>query len=84
MKNRYLTLESRREIEALYLSGMELASIADSLNVHLATIYRELARGYTGEIDKNGRRGYNAAAHEIFLQSLKRRGHKDTSSADSL
>lgn len=77
MTCRYMTFDDRKRLEELYTKGDELTSIADSLGVHLATIYRELARGYTGEIDKNGRSGYSAdLAQKAILESLKRRGRK--------
>lgn len=73
---KYLSLQDRKKIEALYASGSKPNDIAAEIGVHLATIYRELARGYTGELDDNGRRGYNAVyAHEEFLDSMRRRGH---------
>ena len=75
MKCRYLTFDDRKKIEALYVSGASLAAIADTLGVHLVTIYRELARGSCGDLDKNGREKYSAeAAQKAFLESMKRRG----------
>lgn len=43
MTCRYLTLEDRRSLEQLYSQGAGLSDIANSLKVHIATIYRELA-----------------------------------------
>nr|DAP39804.1 MAG TPA: RNaseH [Caudoviricetes sp.] len=79
MTCRYLTLEDRKSLERLYDQGAGLSDIATSLGVHLATIYRELTRGDTGEIDKNGREGYNAElAQKALQESLKRRGRRQT------
>lgn len=45
--------------------------------MHISTIYRELNRGSTGELDANGRAGYDAElAQKKMLESLKRRGKK--------
>ncbi len=77
MTNSYLKYEDRRNLEALYKSGESLTDIAAKLGVHLATIYRELTRGYTGKLDKNGRGDYNAdTAQKAFLESLKQRGRR--------
>ncbi len=74
---RYLTFENRKTLEALYAANEELTTIAAALGVHLATVYRELIRGDTGELDKNGRNGYNAElAQGTIQQSLKRRGRR--------
>ena len=77
MTCRYLTYEDRKSIEALYTAGVSLADIASELGVHLATIYRELKRGGTGELDGNGRGGYSAElAQKTVQDSIKRRGHR--------
>ena len=57
-KYRYLTFEDRKKIEAWYLLGDRPADIAARLSVHHTTIYKELQRGATGELDRNqpGRR----------------------------
>ena len=63
----------------LYGDGAEISDIAASLNVHISTIYRELTKGDTGLLDKNGRRGYSAElAQKATQESLKRRGGKRT------
>lgn len=77
MNCRYLTFEDRHNIERLYSQGEGLADIAHSLGVHISTIYREMSRGNTGELDKNGREGYSSElAQKTFQESLKRRGHR--------
>lgn len=79
MTCRYLTLEDRRSLEQLYSQGAGLSDIASSLKVHIATVYRELARGDTGELNEHGREGYSAeVAQKAFQDSLKRRGRKQT------
>ena len=77
MTYKYLVYEDRKRLEALYNDRKDLPDIANALGVHLATIYRELARGSTGELDRNGRNGYSAdLAQKAVQQSFKRRGHK--------
>lgn len=74
---RYFTYEDRKHFEEQYNAGAALPDIADTLGVHISTIYRELNRGSTGEIDTNGRAGYDAElAQKTMLESLKRRGKR--------
>lgn len=76
-KYRYLTFEDRKKIEAWHLIGDRPADIAARLSVHYTTIYKELQRGATGELDKNQREGYSAEPAERRLrESFKRRGKK--------
>ena len=61
MRNyRYLTLADREKLESHYLKGERPQDIADTLGVHVATIYKELKRGDTGKLDSNMRQGYSA------------------------
>lgn len=77
MTFRYLTFDDRKKLENLYIHGEDLCTIANHIGVHLATIYRELMRGYTGELDINGRNGYSAdIAQKTILTNLKHRGRK--------
>ena len=48
----------RETLEASYLKGARPQDIADTLGVHVATIYKELKRGDTGKLDGNMRQGY--------------------------
>ena len=76
-KYRYLTFEDRKKIEAWHLIGDRPADIAARLCVHYTTIYKELQRGATGELDRNQREGYSAELAERRLrESFKRRGKK--------
>ena len=77
MTCRYLTYEGRKNLEALYANGESLTDIASKLGVHLATVYRELTRGGTGEIDNNGRCGYSAElGQKRVSENFKRRGRR--------
>ena len=74
---RYFTYEDRKHFEEQYKAGAALPDIADTLGVHISTVYRELNRGSTGELDANGRTGYDAElAQKNMLESLKRRGKR--------
>ena len=77
MTCRYLTYEDRKKLETLYADGESLTDIAAKLGVHLATVYRELTRGGTGEIDNNGRCGYSAElGQKRVSENFKRRGRR--------
>ena len=78
MRNyRYLTLADREALESHYLKGERPQDIADALGVHVATIYKELKRGDTGDIDRNMRQGYSAKLAQLRLQkNFKCRGRK--------
>lgn len=77
MTCRYLTYEGRKNLEALYADGESLTYIASKLGAHLATVYRELTRGGTGELDNNGRCGYSAElGQKRVSENFKRRGRR--------
>lgn len=74
---RYLTLADREALESHYLKGERPQDIADALGVHVATIYKELKRGDTGDVDRNMRQGYSAKLAQLRLQkNFKCRGRK--------
>ena len=74
---RYLTFGDREKIETEYAAGGRPADIAIDLGVHVATIYKELKRGDTGQLDKNMRREYSAElAQRRLIESFKCRGRK--------
>jgi len=55
LSKRHLMLKDRMELERLYGKGFGAAEIATKLKVHRSTVYNELKRGDTGEMDENGR-----------------------------
>jgi IS30 family transposase len=76
---KYLTLEDRHEIERRYGAGDRPADIARSLEIHPATIYREIAKGDTGKLDKYQRPEYSAElAQRRVQENLRRRGKRNT------
>ena len=76
-KYRYLTFDDRQQIEAWHARGDRPLEIAARLGVHTATIYHELQRGYTGEVDAAQREVYSAEqAQKSVRESIKRRGRR--------
>ena len=72
---RYIDFRDREQIAARYLNGDRVADIAAGLGATTATVYRELKRGETGELDRNQRREYNPVLAQQRVQaSFKRRG----------
>lgn len=80
MSKRHLTLKDRMELEALYEKGRGVEQIAAKLKVHRSTVYNELKRGDTGEMDGNGRMGYSAElAQRTVIENYRRRRTNGTS-----
>ena len=76
-KYKFLTLDDRNMIEQLYLNGDRVQDIADKLGVHAATIYLDLKRGYTGDLDNNQRPAYDPIlAQKAAQEGLRRRGKR--------
>lgn len=74
---KYLSLKDRRQIEKLHRSGARALDIAMRLGVHTATVYHELSRGYTGELDNNQRQDYSAdLAQRRVQENFRNRGKK--------
>ena len=69
---KHLTLQDRRTLEELYAGGCNADEIAEKLGVHRATVYNELKRGDTGEMDDNGRIGYSAETAQRRAYELRR------------
>lgn len=76
-KYKYLTLQDRKDISGQYLRGDRVLDIALALGVHPATIYLELKRGRTDELDKNQRPHYDPIqAQRVIQEGFRRRGHR--------
>lgn len=72
-----LTYDDRKQLEALYNAGVKITALATAMNVHRVTIYRELRRGNTHEMDENGRFGYSAKlAQQYICESNARHGRR--------
>ena len=77
-----LNYEERKKIEVMYAEGKSKREIADAVEVNISTLYRELLRGETEELNGKGRRGYSAAKAQGKVEiNLKRRGRKRSVSA---
>ena len=84
-KYKYLTLNDRQRIAAWYLNGERACDIAKWLGVHTATIYHELQRGQSGELDKNQRLAYDPKiAQKSVQEGFKRRGRRQKISKAAL
>jgi IS30 family transposase len=70
---RHMTLEDRKVLEARYNNGQSITGIARAMSFNWSTIYRELQRGDTGEIDSNGRAGYSAELGQMRIYNAKQR-----------
>ena len=74
LKKRHLELKDREKLERLYAKGRRVEEIAAELKVHRSTIYNELRRGDTGEMDENGRVKYSALlAQRTTLDNYRQR-----------
>jgi IS30 family transposase len=70
-----LTKDDRQTIEKMHSAGYLAREIAASVGVSTATVCRELARGYTGELTAERRPVYSAAVAEgIVRANARRRG----------
>ena len=69
---KHIMLADRQRIEEMYGAGMMPVEIAVKIGVHHATIYNELRRGDTGEIDRNGRIGYSAELAQSKVYNRRR------------
>ena len=68
---KHMTLEERKVLETRYNAGQSVPGIADAMGFSFSTIYKELKRGDTGAMDKNGRAGYSAALGQRRLYNKK-------------
>ncbi len=77
MSGMYLTIGQRREIERLYAEDKAPSEIAEHVGVTTATIYRELHRGDTGELNKHYSPAYSAEIAEKTVRlSMRNRGRR--------
>lgn len=78
-KYKLLSYNDRMRLEVMYLNNERPSDIADKLDVHIATVYKELQRGRTGKLDKNLRLEYSAnLAQRMITESLRNRGRTET------
>ena len=78
-KYKIITREDRQAIERAYLGGATAGAIAAKIGVATSSVYREIAWGYTGHIDRNGRPAYSATvAQAEATEKMSCRGHPFT------
>lgn len=74
MSGKHLVFVDRLEMEQLYGDGVSIEEIAVRLKTSQSTVYNELRRGDTGEMDRNGRIGYSAElAQRKIIQNYRKR-----------
>lgn len=77
MAGRYLTIGQRREIERLHEADKSPSEIAAVVGVTVQTIYRELHRGETGELNTHYRPAYSAETAERAVRlSMRNKGRR--------
>lgn len=69
-----LTMKDRRQIAQMYSAEMSVMRIAAEIGCHAATVYDELRRGATGELDENMRPKYDPERGQEVYQANMRRG----------
>lgn len=74
---KYITQDARQSIAECWENGARVLDIAQIVGVHPSTIYEELKRGETGNLDKNQRMEYDPElAERRFQENLRRRGNR--------
>ncbi len=72
--NKWLAYDDRKAIEKMYAEGKTVDEIARITGRNRATIYKELRKGDTGEMDQNGRPGYSAKIAQEYTYKVRRGG----------
>lgn len=81
-KYKYLSFLDRQTIEKMYAAGARPIDIAEKIGCHTATVYTELQRGHTGELDANQRPAYSAEiAQRTVQEGFRRRGRRTAAHA---
>ena len=72
-----LTLNDRKVIAKRWADGESAVSIAKGLGRSPGTIYAELTRGHTGELDLNSRPKYDPERGQaVYQANLRKRGSR--------
>ena len=75
----YITIDQRRKIEEMYEAGARVVDIAAKIGRSVAATYKEIKRGYTGQLDGNKRPKYSADhAQTITQENIRCRGRHAT------
>lgn len=71
-----LTMEDRKVLAEMWAAGERAAVIAAKLGVCPDTVYKELKRGYTGELNELSRPAYDPVRGQAeYQRRLRNRGH---------
>lgn len=72
-----ITFDDRKAIAALYEKDITIAEISEAVGVPKKTLYGELKRGDTGELDQNQRPAYDPVlAQKTYQENIRRRGRR--------
>lgn len=72
-----LTLIDRRVIAKRWAAGDSAVAIAEGLGCSPGTVYSELARGDTGELDLNSRPKYSPELGQaVYQANIRKRGNR--------
>lgn len=83
MRTKALSLQDREKIARDYGAGKSPADIAYEIGVCQATIYSDLKRGYTGELDVNQRPAYDPVlAQRVYQENIRKRGNRRRASGE--
>ena len=73
-----LTLKDRKVIAKRWADGDSAVAIAEGLGRSPGTIYAELTRGHTGELDRNSRPQYDPELGQaVYQANLRKRGNRE-------
>lgn len=76
-QTRTISYEDRKRFEEMYRAGASINEIGAEMGICETTVYREIRRGSTGEMDRNGRLGYSAEiAQKDVLAGRMRMGRR--------
>ena len=72
-----ITLKDRQIIAKRWANGDSAASLAANLGFAIGTIYAELERGRSGELDHNSRPRYDPMQGQaVYQANLRKRGRR--------
>lgn len=75
VQRKTLTMEDRKVLSEMWAAGERAAVIAVKLGVCPDTVYKELKRGYTGELNELSRPAYDPVRGQAeYQRRLRNRG----------
>lgn len=74
-QRKYMTMEDRKALAEMWDAGERAVTIAAKLGVCPDTVYKELKRGYTGELNELSRPAYDPVRGQAeYQRRLRNRG----------